>query len=360
MKENKTEKSRRVYVCHTYYHIYVTLLKELNFQHQDKTDRADIILSRMSPELLETDFINRLRESAVFEKVLLMNERRDSEFPELQKYRKSSGGFFAKMLRRMILSKKFPKKLEDCIDVDFAGYKDIYVYCDEDPIGYYLNYKKIRYHAVEDGLDCNKDFDTVIHFNQKFWPLKRWMAKKGLIFLENGYSRYAVDMEVNDLSCIAYKHAGWKEVPRKLLKEQLSDSDKETIFAVFIKNADVLIEQCSDLRKENVLILTQPLCSMDIRQQIFEDIIEKYAKGAQVLIKPHPRDTLDYKEKFKECLVLEQKFPVEVLNFRPEIRFKKVISVITTAIDAIEFADEKINLGPDFLDLYEEPEKHRY
>lgn len=36
--------------------------------------------------------------------------------------------------------------------VDFKKYQDIYVFCDSDPIGYYLNYKKIHYHAVEDGL----------------------------------------------------------------------------------------------------------------------------------------------------------------------------------------------------------------
>lgn len=353
-------KESRVYVCHTYYHVYVTLMKELNKSHEEGYQKATLVLSKMSVELMEPGFKERLEDSKVFSQVLWLNEKRDSEFPELKKYRSQSGGFLIKMIRRIILCRKFPKMLDKYMDVDFLAYQDIYVYCDEDPIGYYLNYKKIPYHAVEDGLDCNKDFDTVIHSNKKFWGLKQKLAKAGWIFLENGYSRYAIDMEVNDLSCIVYPHKCWKEVPRKNMRDALTDADKEIIFSVFVKNSEILLKQCQGIDQQNVLILTQPLCELPVRKQIFKDIVDQYGKNATVLIKPHPRDEMDYEIEFPDCIVLEKRFPVEVLNFRPEIHFAKVISVITTAIDAIEFADEKINLGPDFLDLYEAPEKHRY
>ena len=46
------------------------------------------------------------------------------------------------------------------VPVNLKEYKDIYVYCDSDPIGYYLNQNHIRYHAVEDGLNCLKNFDA--------------------------------------------------------------------------------------------------------------------------------------------------------------------------------------------------------
>lgn len=353
-------KESRVYVCHTYYHVYVTLMKELNNCHKEGNQKAVLVLSKMSAELMEPGFKERVEESGVFSSVLWMNEKRDSEFPELSKYRKSEGGFLIKMIRRIQLCKKFPEMLDSYIDIDFSAFQDIYIYCDEDPIGYYLNYKKIPYHAVEDGLDCNKDFDTVIHSNRKFWGLKQKLAKMGWIFLENGYSKYAIDMEVNDLSCIAYKHKCWKEVPRKKLRDALTEQDKKIIFTIFVKNADLLFSQCSGISQKNVLILSQPLCDLETRKRIFRDIVNQYGEGATVLIKPHPRDEFDYEKDFSDCIVLEKRFPVEVINFCPQIHFAKVISVITTAIDAIEFADEKINLGPDFLDLYEAPEKHRY
>ena len=37
----------RVYVCHTYYHVYVACLKELNLPEKERK-KADLVLSTMS------------------------------------------------------------------------------------------------------------------------------------------------------------------------------------------------------------------------------------------------------------------------------------------------------------------------
>ena len=78
-----------VYVCHTYYHVYVTLLKELNRLHGFGEEipqdcRADIVISRMSPELVKEDFLQRIKYSGVFDNVFLLDERRATDFPELK------------------------------------------------------------------------------------------------------------------------------------------------------------------------------------------------------------------------------------------------------------------------------------
>ena len=75
-------------------------------------------------------------------------------------------------------------------------------------------------------------------------------------------------------------------------------------------------------------------------------------------MKPHPRDHLDYKTLFYDHIILEGKFPMEVMNYIPGIQWDKVISVFTM-VDAIENAREKIFLGEDFMDRYEEPSLHR-
>ena len=49
---------------------------------------------------------------------------------------------------------------------------------------------------------------------------------------------------------------------------------------------------------------------------------------------------------------------MEVLNFIPNMKWNKVISVFTVP-DAIRYADEIIYLGEDFMDKYEAPELHR-
>ena len=95
---------------------------------------------------------------------------------------------------------------------------------------------------------------------------------------------------------------------------------------------------------------------------IFRDCIEQYGKldgeESVVLIKPHPRDALDYRKAFPEYIVLDGRFPMEVLNYIKGLRFRRVISVFTV-VHAIQFAEEIVYLGEDFMDQYEPPEMHR-
>ena len=55
---------------------------------------------------------------------------------------------------------------------------------------------------------------------------------------------------------------------------------------------------------------------------------------------------------------LDGKFPMEVLNFIPNLMFRRVISVFTV-VHSIKFAEEIVYLGEDFMDNYEPPEMHR-
>ena len=114
--------------------------------------------------------------------------------------------------------------------------------------------------------------------------------------------------------------------------------------------------------EHKVLVLSEPLCDLETRKRIFRDIIAEYGsidgKKAQILIKPHPRDVLDYRELFPEHVVLDGKFPMEILNYVKNLVFDRVVTVFTVP-SAILFAREKIFLGEDFMDRYEAPEIHR-
>ena len=125
---------------------------------------------------------------------------------------------------------------------------------------------------------------------------------------------------------------------------------------------DELQEKLDCVETDKVLVLSEPLCDLKVRKQIFTDIIREYGKidgtKMQVLIKPHPRDVLDYTKEFPEHIVLSGMFPMEILNFIPGLRFKRVVSVLTVP-NGIQFAEEILFLGEDFLDKYEAPELHR-
>ncbi len=359
MQKSKT-KYDRIYVCHTFYNVYVTLLKECN-RPKEEQGRADIALSKMS-----TDFGNlkeQLEACGMFRKVHILDERKASDFPELAKYQKSHNNVVWHMVNRIILTKKHPQKMEPYITIDFKQYRDIYVYCDWDPIGWYLSYKHIYYHAMEDGLDCLKYLDGARYENRGHFGLKAFLAKRNIIFIQNGYGKYCLDMEVNDRSVLKYDYEKYVEVPRKPLELALSDSQRKMILKVFMPDAGQFMEELGNKAKDGncMLFLSQPHPrSLEARIQICKDIIRDYAKGCHVVIKPHPRDTVDYETLFPECTVIKGKFPIEVLNFIEGTHFKLAISIVTTALDTIDFADEKINLGQSFWDAYEDPELHNY
>ena len=180
--------------------------------------------------------------------------------------------------------------------MNLKEYKDIYVYCDSDPIGYYLNQNHIRYHAVEDGLNCLKNFDAARYDNRGHFKLKAFLSRYlNLIFVQNGYGKYCMDMEVNDISAIHYPCPRYIEQPRKELVDRLTEADKQLILQAFVKNKEELEHQIAESNKvgDKILILTDPLCTLDVREKIFRDVIKMYEKEGSIFIKPHPRDELD-------------------------------------------------------------------
>lgn len=349
----------RIYVCHTFYHVYVACLKEL-FLPEEKRGQASLVLSTMSNNF--GNLKERAKKCGLFEEVWMFEEKASDFFPQLRRYHTDRGNIVINMLARIKYTKLLGRLQEPYVPVDFKEYKDIYVFCDSDPIGYYLSYKKLYYHAVEDGLNCLESYDTARYDNRGHFALKAWMAAHNLIFIQNGYAKYCLDMEVNDISVLPYPIDKHIEQPREELTAHLSDADKDILIHPFIENMDELQKDLDTGAEDKVLVLSEPLCDLHVRKQIFTDIINEYGQidghKAQVLIKPHPRDVLDYKKEFPEHVVVNGMFPMEVMNFIPGLRFRRVVSVFTVP-NAIRFAEEIVFLGEDFMDQYEEPALHR-
>ena len=111
MKRVQSRKTKsRIYVCHTFYHVYVAVLKEMKLVREtSKTmyQKADIALSSVS-----TDFEHlgdRLTKTGIFQNVIALDEKREDFFPELAKYRKNYKNILKHMINRMIFTKKTRK-----------------------------------------------------------------------------------------------------------------------------------------------------------------------------------------------------------------------------------------------------------
>lgn len=349
--------SRSIYVCHTFYHVFVTCLKELN-KPKEERGKATLVLSTMSIKFGDLDV--RAKASGLFEDVVWYDEKREDFFPELDKYRKDRGNIVSNMWNRILLTKKFAKLQAPFVPVDFRQYDEVYVFCDQDPIGYYLNQQHIRYHAVEDGLDTLLTVDGARTSNIGHFGLKLFFSEKlNLIFICNGHSKYCIDMEVNNIEKLKYKYYKYKEVPRNELIAKLTEEEEKILVEIFVPNIDLLREQIRalDPTKDNILILTEPLCTLDVRERIFQDLLAEYSKEGNVFFKPHPRDELDYKTLFAQVPQFDACVPMEILNFFREVHFKKIVSVYTE-LGAIRFADEKVRLSYEFMDKYEADDKH--
>lgn len=362
-REKKTRS--RIYVCHTFYHVYVAILKEMKLERQAKGagyQRADIALSSIS-----TDFEKlgeRLEGTGIFDRVIALDEKREDFFPELARYRKNYSNILRHMVNRMIFTKKLARcEIPYMEKIGFSSYQDIYVFCDSDPIGYYLNYRHIYYHAVEDGLDCLKNLDDAYVANHGHFKIKTWFSRHNLIFIMNGWGKYCIDMEINDRSVVPTDCPRFVEEPRKPLERALTPAQKKKMIQAFIEDADKLMEQLRPSYEGEAFscFLTEPHpVDVEARKRVCLDVIEKYCAGYRVLIKPHPRDTIDYAQLCPDAVVLRGRFPVEVLNFFEGLHIKRAVSIVTTAMDNMDFVEEKLNLGASFWDAYEDPEKHAY
>ncbi|MDE7207764.1 MAG: lipooligosaccharide sialyltransferase, partial [Lachnospiraceae bacterium] len=127
----------RIYVCHTFYHVYVSLLKEMKIIREtlpSSYQKADIALSAIS-----TNFENlgeRLRRTGIFGEIFMLDEKREDFFPELAKYRANYSNVVKHLVNRIIFTKKLAKCEVPYMEIiDFKAYEAIYVFCDSDPIG---------------------------------------------------------------------------------------------------------------------------------------------------------------------------------------------------------------------------------
>ena len=77
MKKKKVSGGQsRIYVCHTYYHVYVTFLKELKLRAEGKiSSKADLVLSKMSNDF--EDLKSRVERTGLFRQVYEFDEKRE-------------------------------------------------------------------------------------------------------------------------------------------------------------------------------------------------------------------------------------------------------------------------------------------
>lgn len=113
----------------------------------------------------------------------------------------------------------------------------------------------------------------------------------------------------------------------------MSSTEKSEITMLFNFNYKKL--KSIILSGRNKILLTQDLyrynyCTQKEQIELYKQILSKYNEN-EIMIKPHPKDNIEYEKAFPNCYVLREKFPFELCYFTG-LPIEKVIAINSTSI----------------------------
>lgn len=331
---------KKLYLCLTYYHTLITLIKAL-----ENEEKSIIYINNNIEGYAELS--KRLKNTGCFESVCVFDGKTIKKL--------------CKSVDKSILKKPFRKRclkriIEQHFIKDLRRY-EIYLYHDLSAVGKYCVQEKINYHLIEDALDYFKYFDVyygVKSSSYKKGSFKFWLKDKlGIGYRLWGSSPYCLDIEVNDKNGIKILPDKVFEVPRKDLFDALSSEQKKLVYKTYTAGRTI-----ENLTGKKAILCTQPLFtaghvrSMNEQMLVFEETIKKLKNdGYAVVIKPHPRDEANYTEIIKKysCGYIDKNLPSEVLNFDASARYDVAVSITSTAINFLQHTDKKIFMGMEFV-----------
>lgn len=182
----------------------------------------------------------------------------------------------------------------------------------EDGLGNYINYKKNNF---------------IRRFCQQI--LKLFIGRPYLKY--GGRSKEVKKIYLTGLALIPEEIAHKVEIInlKELWNKKTLEEQKE-ILDIFSFDLDIK----EKIKGRDIILFTQPLSEDSViteeeKVEIYLKIIKKYPKE-RLVIKIHPREKTNYKEIFKEYLILDNPFPFEILNLL-DVKFSKAITIFSTA-----------------------------
>lgn len=316
-----------LYIVSTYYHALIACVRHIN-----DGQAADIMVTEYIPqyELLT----ERLRESGLFANAFSVGKT--------EEYRPSCWLDYA-----LNNNRKNKRLVEDQLGFSLKKkYKNIFIFHDDTWMARYLKCARIPYHLLEDALDCFKiitdtAFAYMVHNDNLKMRIKN-LFRLGYTFC--GYDRFTKSVEVNSIDGIKIKHLAkgkLVERPRKPMFDRLSDTDIKMLKNIFMKD----IPELDD--RNSVLLLTQPLFVDRIVEdeakqiEIYRRLAAKHIGDLKLVVKPHPRDNVDYTNLFPNATILSKNMPLEIVAMIKDPHFAKVVSLGSTCTNAVR-ADEYI------------------
>lgn len=166
-----------------------------------------------------------------------------------------------------------------------------------------------------------------------------WGATYGQFFGRNEYCEDRWVSEDNDIKSPILCGRRYTLLNLHELWESASSEKRKYILSAFGIEEDIL----QSLQHCKTIIFTEAFAedglNLNEAASIFEPFVKKYQPEG-VMIKPHPRDKMDWAQVFPETIILKTKVPMQILSIMGA-DFERAITVCSTAISSMK-ADTEI------------------
>jgi len=327
--------ANNVYVCGTLYHVYISTLKNINKGRNN--EKSLLIVNDHTPGLAV--LAQKLVEGGFFTHYCYV------PFFEINKKIKSDKGSLMMSLSKNKYSIDYVERLSDINNhYDFIRSSEInlFYYLGLSSVYFLIRFKTNNFKQIEDGLR---------NYNPRVGSLKAF-KRKYILNTPQGEGRdsqiKAIEVQHPEKLPLAVRHKGIK-LDLKGLVNSLSVDNRQKILSIFSQGNTFSING-----NNKVILITQPFSedgttTEEYKINLYKKIIKDHASGYQVYIKAHPRETTDYKSRLDiDIIEIPRSFPLEILNFYPEIIFEKGITIFSGALDNLENIKERIFLGLDY------------
>lgn len=329
-----------LYLCSTYYHTLISILKCI-----DSNNINDIAVM---------GYIEKGQ--ILSKKISESNYCRTSFYlPLIEPKTKLESLFWQKFYS--------VRRVEDECEVDFKSYDEIYCFMDATCYAKYLKDAHINYFLIEDSYDVFKIIDkSRFAFMLTYdYPLFRKLIN---IFFPNNFHNYKYFLDSNEIEGIEVnskegivlkEDTRVKELPRVMLFNKINKYNIEKILRIYL-------DDTSFLNNEHIaLVLTYCFYNdnqlkNDLEQkELYKKVVKLYQDdGFNVIIKPHPRDKVDYSD-ILHVNVLDKNFPSELIKYIDKGNIERYISIFSTATKS--YPEEKVDFFDSidtFMKIYDE------
>lgn len=332
-----------LYIGASLYHILCFSIHKMIHHKEDQAVLVvgDNIFSKSGMEELKAD----LMKAGIFQRVEIL---KFIEGAYTNPYKITKESSVEKVDQYISYNEEWIERWLEKKKIELSAFDEFNSAIDHRHLGLYLLSKKIPYQYFEDGNGLLSKHLVQLEFHKK-----------------SQYASYAICERLHALGendIVTKKYANVSAQIEGFHDEKMEDFNVTKLFPTLKQEDQNRILQMFHVTKigkkgtkDPVLYLTRYVRYLQdptIRNHEFIStmITDLFAKDHPLIIKPHPRDfTGRYQDLFPKSRTLSKQFPSELLPFLYDGKYEKIITIGSTAIDALrDYGKEVIKLDIEF------------